>query len=200
MFVLRFFKNLIIQNRFKSILVPICILMFYFHLTLPHSVTNKKTFYTKFSLPEDTTHTVYLIPDNTESEFSTKKLKNSEHTVIGNGITYTNSNPAFWGSAILGFLCLILLLGMTIWGDEDHNWEVRKCLTKSYIKSIGFELENSIYYYHLRGKLIYKGSQKPSFGDLKKGIENFIDHSNLLEKFEGTTQKKRNSKLDKILK
>lgn len=174
--------------------------MFYFHLTLPHSVTTEKTFYTKFQFPEDTTQTVYLIPDNTESGFSTKKLKKSEHTIIGNVVTYTGSNPPFWASTVFGFLCLILLFGMTIWGDEDHNWEVRKCLTKSYIKSIGFEVENSIYYYHLRGKLIYKGAQKPSSSDLKKGIENFIEHSNLLENFEGTTQKKRNSKLDKILK
>jgi hypothetical protein len=200
MFVIRFLKNLLIENKFKSILILVCALSLHFHLNQPYSEKSEKTFYSKFKFPQDTTATVYIIPDKSDAGFTLIKLKKSEHSSSGNKITYQTPNGFFWLPTIMGSLCLIILLGMTIWGDEDHNWNVQKCLIKSHLRSIGFEVENSTYFYHLNGKVIYKGAQKPSSGDLIKGVKNFIEHSNLLENFEGTTQKKRNNKLDKILK
>ena len=176
MFILKLLKNLIRENTVKCTYILTIVGLHYFTLTLPSQSSYDVSYYTKFNLPTDTTYTVYIYESGSESGFASIKLKDSEHTVLGNKVVYKQTNPFVVVTTIIKYILLVILIISSIWGGDDGGWSYKDCLTDSYLKSVNLDVENSIYYYHLRGKLIFKSTQRALTSDLIGGVKNFIDN------------------------
>lgn len=200
---MRFIKYFILENRTKMVFLTIAIVLGYFGLTLPNKETIERSFLGKFDAPQN--HTVILYVDG-NANFETKCFENGEFKLIDtNTLQYEESNGFLIASRIFSILIFIIMLCVTIWGDEDHNWNITECRINSALHKISVDVEHvqndTFYYYYIKNKLIIKSQRKLSSksDDLYNAVEAYLEFPKLCLDYEGTTSKKRDNKLSKIL-
>jgi len=200
---MRFIKYLILENKTKMFLLLIASIFSFFALTLPKDSIIKRSFLTKFDTPQN--RTVIMFVDS-DGNYHTKSFNYDEYKLLNpNTIQYRSSNGFLLASQIFSVLIFLVLICVTIWGDEDHNWNITKCKINSTLHKISVDVENTqsgtFYYYYIKNKLIIKSSRKLSSGssDLTGAVKSYLDYPKLCLDYEGTTSRKRDNKLSQIL-
>jgi hypothetical protein len=102
----------------------------------------------------------------------------------------------------VGFIvcCIVMIVGLFA-NDDDINFSFRDIFIETLHDDVKCEMEEvgnkEIYYYTIDGKLILKSNQHKN--RVHSEVESYFKSPNLYFKFE-TKQKKRNNKLEDILK
>ena len=200
---MRFIKYLLLENKAKVVFLTIAIILSYFSLTLPNYKAYNRTFLSKFDAPQNRTVIMYV---DGGGNFETKCFENGEFKLINsNTLQYDRSDGFVFASQIFSVLIFLVLIGVTIWGDEDHNWNITKCRINSSLHKISVDVEHvqndTFYYYYIKNKLIIKSQRKLSSksDDLYNAVKSYLEFPKLCLDYEGTTSKKRDNKLSKIL-
>ena len=200
---MRFIKYLLLENKAKVVFLTIAIILSYFSLTLPNYKAYNRTFLSKFDAPQNRTVIMYV---DGGGNFETKCFENGEFKLINsNTLQYDRSDGFVFASQIFSVLIFLVLIGVTIWGDEDHNWNITKCRINSALHKISVDVEHvqndTFYYYYIKNKLIIKSQRKLSSksDDLFNAVKAYLEFPKLCLDYEGTTSKKRDNKLSKIL-
>lgn len=200
---MRFIKYLLLENKAKVVFLTIAIILSYFSLTLPNYKAYNRTFLSKFDAPQNRTVIMYV---DGNGNFETKCFENGEFKLINsNTLQYDRSDGFVFVSQIFSVLIFLVLIGVTIWGDEDHNWNITKCRINSALHKISVDVEHvqndTFYYYYIKNKLIIKSQRKLSSksDDLFNAVKAYLEFPKLCLDYEGTTSKKRDNKLSKIL-
>ena len=200
---MRFIKYLLLENKAKVVFLTIAIILSYFSLTLPNYKAYNRTFLSKFDAPQNRTVIMYV---DGGGNFETKCFENGEFKLINsNTLQYDRSDGFVFASQIFSVLIFLVLIGVTIWGDEDHNWNITKCRINSALHKISVDVEHvqndTFYYYYIKNKLIIKSQRKLSSksDDLYNAVKAYLEFPKLCLDYEGTTSKKRDNKLSKIL-
>ena len=200
---MRFIKYLLLENKAKVVFLTIAIILSYFSLTLPNYKAYNRTFLSKFDAPQNRTVIMYV---DGGGNFETKCFENGEFKLINsNKLQYDRSDGFVFVSQIFSVLIFLVLIGVTIWGDEDHNWNITKCRINSSLHKISVDVEHvqndTFYYYYIKNKLIIKSQRKLSSksDDLFNAVKAYLEFPKLCLDYEGTTSKKRDNKLSKIL-
>ena len=200
---MRFIKYLLLENKAKVVFLTIAIILSYFSLTLPNYKAYNRTFLSKFDAPQNRTVIMYV---DGGGNFETKCFENGEFKLINsNTLQYDRSDGFVFASQIFSVLIFLVLIGVTIWGDEDHNWNITKCRINSSLHKISVDVEHvqndTFYYYYIKNKLIIKSQRKLSSksDDLFNAVKAYLEFPKLCLDYEGTTSKKRDNKLSKIL-
>jgi hypothetical protein len=193
--ILRFILFSIKKNPVKITMI-ICLvgLLYPININFYHEEKEKVV-----SIFKDGTNICYVIPPE-EGSRTYKVLHFDKDQIISpDGYITTKDNTSFF--LILAWFCFIVLFIVlfisSIINDADSNWNFSGVWCDVLYKDIVCEKEGNTYYYIIDNKLLSK-SQTQSFG-FSSILENYIDNPNLFMDFEGTTQRKRNNKLDKIL-
>ena len=200
---MRFIKYLLLENKAKVVFLTIAIILLYFSLTLPNYKAYNRTFLSKFDAPQNRTVIMYV---DGGGNFETKCFENGEFKLINsNTLQYDRSDGFVFVSQIFSVLIFLVLIGVTIWGDEDHNWNITKCRINSALHKISVDVEHvqndTFYYYYIKNKLIIKSQRRLSSksDDLFNAVKAYLEFPKLCLDYEGTTSKKRDNKLSKIL-
>ena len=161
---MRFIKYLLLENKAKVVFLTIAIILSYFSLTLPNYKAYNRTFLSKFDAPQNRTVIMYV---DGGGNFETKCFENGEFKLINsNTLQYDRSDGFVFASQIFSVLIFLVLIGVTIWGDEDHNWNITKCRINSALHKISVDVEHvqndTFYYYYIKNKLIIKSQRKLS--------------------------------------
>lgn len=200
---MRFIKYFILENRTKMVFLTIAIVLGYFGLTLPNKETIERSFLSKFDAPQNRTVILYV---DGNANFETKCFENGEFKLIDtNTLQYEESNGFLIVSRIFSILIFIILLCVTVWGDDDHDWGISKCRINNTFHKVSIDVEHvqndTFYYYYIKNKLIIKSQRKLSSksDDLYNAVKEYLEFPKLCLDYEGTTSKKRDNKLSKIL-
>jgi len=190
MFLPTLLFHIITKNPTKMVLVGISILCIF----LMHQfddLTIQKTPISKFS-DAGKTHIVYLSGKNYEVESFDK------NPILKDGkITYTETHPVVMISTVITFILLLIIIVATLINDGDVGWELRDCISSTKIALVKCEIEDDIYYYHYKGKLLCKSDRQL----WSSQIINFIDQPiNLFPDFPGTKSQRRDKKLKELFK
>jgi hypothetical protein len=200
---MNFIKYLILENKTKMVFLTISIILLYIGLTLPIKTNKETSFLSKFDVPQNRTVIVFV---DENGNFQTKLFTNGDFKLINQStLEYKETNGVVVASRIFAGALLIVLLCVTIWGDDEHNWNFTKCQIKSIIHKISVDVENhangKFYYYYIKNKLIIKSDRKLSSGsdDLTRSVKSYLEYPKLCLDYEGTTSRKRDNKLTQIL-
>jgi hypothetical protein len=172
------------------VLVGISILgIFLFHQF--DDLVIQKTPISKFS-DAGKTHVVYLSGDNYEIKSFEKEPIFKDGKVF-----YTEIHPVVIISGIITFISLLIITFATLINDGDVGWELRDCISSTKIALVKCEIEDDIYYYHYKRKLLCKSDRQL----WSSQIINFIDQPiNLFPDFPGTKSQRRDKKLKELFK
>lgn len=188
MFLYNLLFHIITKNPVKIVLVGISILCIF----LMHQfddLTIQKTVISKFS-DAGKTHIVYLSGKN----YDIKSFE--EEPILKDGkIFYTTKHPVFLISTAITFILLVIINVATLINDRDVGWELRDCISSTKIALVKCEIEDDIYYYHYKGKLLCKSDHQLWSSQINKFIDQPI---NLFPDFPGTKSQRRDKKLKEL--
>ena len=190
MFLPNLLYYIVKKNPIKMVLVGISILgILLFHQF--DDLVIQKTPISKFS-DAGKTHVVYLSGDNYEIKSFEKEPIFKDGKVF-----YTEIHPVVIISGIITFISLLIIVVATLINDGDVGWELRDCISSTKIALVKCEIEDDIYYYHYKGKLLCKSDRQL----WSSQIINFIDQPiNLFPDFPGTKSQRRDKKLKELFK
>lgn len=140
---------------------------------------------------QDNGHYHYIIKDG--DTYSIKSYKDEVKSSDGK-LHYDVLHPIV-GLSFVAFIILVIVLIIFTFGDSESNWELVECWTKAKLSLVKCEIEDDIYYYHYKGKLLCKSNQQL----WSNSIENLLDQPiNLLPDFPGTKSQRRDKKLKEL--
>ncbi|CAG7581464.1 MAG: hypothetical protein SLAVMIC_00855 [uncultured marine phage] len=121
------------------------------------------------------------------------------YSVMGDKLVSDDLPFLFWGSIVIGSICLICVVVAHF--ERELSWEYKEVKADVLMGEIINSREDDFIYYHLRGKLIGKSHVDKGLNNyrLRENMKVYVRTPNLLEDFEGTTSEKREKRLGKIL-
>ena len=170
------------------IFVGICFLSFY----LMNNINDLKSESNIISQFQDNGQYHYIIKD--ENSYSIKSYKSEVKSTDGK-LYYYVLHPIVGLSFVAFIISVIVLIIFTINNDCETGWELSECWTSAKLSLVKCEIEDDIYYYHYRGKLLCKSERQLWPSQLNKFIDQPI---NLLPDFPGTKSQRRDKKLKEL--
>lgn len=175
-------------------MISMGIFFFCYFLTIKiDDITYSDNIISKF---QDNGNYHYIIRDsNSKGSYSIKSYDEEIKSTDGK-LHYKQINPiSIILIIIMIFLGVFLFLVTII--DDDTGWEISESWTESKLYLVKCEVEDGIYYYHYKGKLLTQCKHQLMTYEVTSYLRNPI---NLLPDFTGTKSQKRDNKLDEIFK
>ena len=189
MLILQFILTLIKNNPWKVFFLGICILSGYLMFNVD-SLKLESNIISKF---EDVGKYHYIIKD--DDSYSIKSYEKEVKSTDGK-LYYEELHPVAVVSFIVFLVISIVLCLVTFIGDDEVSWELSECWINSKLSLVKCEVEDDVYYYHYRGKLLVKSEKQLWDSQLVDYLNQPI---NLLPDFPGTKSQRRDKKLKELL-
>lgn len=135
----------------------------------------------------------YVIPVGSDSYIV--KSFNDPMEIINNKITYKDVHVVVVISAVVLFLISICLFLASIGIEDSATWDFGDCYSNAKLRMVKCELEDGIYYYHYKGKLIATSDVNLYSHSLEKCLSSPI---NIYPDFPGTKEQRRDKKLKEL--
>jgi len=90
---------------------------------------------------------------------------------------------------------VIFIVTLTNIDNDEVGWQISESWTQAKLSLVKCELEDDVYYYHYRGKLLVKSDQQLWSSQIQHHL---TDHLNLLPDFPGTKKERRDKKLKEL--
>lgn len=187
MLILQFILTLIKSNPWKMFFLGICILSGYLMFNVD-SLKLESNIISKF---EDSGKYNYIIKDG--KSYSIKSYEKEVRSTDGK-LHYEELHPVAAVSFIV-FLVVIFIVTLTSIDNDEVGWQISESWIEAKLSLVKCELEDDVYYYHYRGKLLVKSEQQLSSSQIQNRL---TDHLNLLPDFPGTKKERRDKKLKEL--
>jgi len=194
MIYLHYFKNLLIKNPIKVVMIGLLILLWNLGNNLKPQ-TNEDHFIHSMKYESKW---LYITRDN-KGSYSVVTF-DKEPKVVGDKIVYQSTNDAIV-PICLGFIILVIVLIVSsVIPEEDANWgfsDIWKDTKINYnMGLISCEIEDEIYYYIFKDRLLTTSKYQLSSYDLSNRLDKFPYST--LPKFPGTKEERRDKKLKEL--
>lgn len=190
MLILQFILTLIKSNPWKVFFLGICILSGYLMFNV-ESLKLESKIISKF---EDGGKYHYIIKDG--KSYSIKSYEKEVKSTDGK-LHYEELHPVAVVSFILFVVISIVIFIVTLTNidNDEVGWQISESWIEAKLSLVKCELEDDVYYYHYRGKLLVKSKQQLSSSQIQNRL---TDHLNLLPDFPGTKKERRDKKLKEL--
>jgi hypothetical protein len=188
MLALQFIWTLIKKNPVKTILLGICLLCWQVALNTDDIKCDSNI----ISQFQDAGEYHYIIKDG--KSYSIKSYNKEVKSTDGK-LHYQEPHPlAIVSIAVLIFSVLFLFIS-TLIGDDTAGWTISECWNRAKLNLVKCEVEDDIYYYHYKGKLLVQ-SKHQLWSDK---VASYLNQPlNLLPDFPGTKAQRRDKKLKEL--
>lgn len=190
MLILQFILTLIKNNPWKVFFLGICILSGYLMFNV-ESLKFESNIILKF---EDAGKYHYIIKD--DDSYSIKSYE-KEVKSTDSKLHYEGLHPVAAVSFIVFLVISIVIFIVTLTSidNDEVGWQISESWNDAKMSLVRCEIEDDIYYYHYRGKLLVKSEQQLSSSQIQNRL---TDHLNLLPDFPGTKKERRDKKLKEL--
>lgn len=190
MLILQFILTLIKSNPWKMFFLGICILSGYLMFNV-ESLKLESKIISKF---EDGGKYHYIIKDGKSYSIKSyvKEVKSTDSK-----LHYEELHPVAVVSFIVFLVISIVIFIVTLTNidNDEVGWQISESWTQAKLSLVKCELEDDVYYYHYRGKLLVKSDQQLWSSQIQHHL---TDHLNLLPDFPGTKKERRDKKLKEL--
>lgn len=189
MLILQFILTLIKSNPWKMFFLGICILSGYLMFNV-ESLKLESKIISKF---EDGGKYHYIIKDG--KSYSIKSYVKEVKSTDGK-LHYEELHPVAVVSFIVFLVISIVIFIVTLTNidNDEVGWQISESWTQAKLSLVKCELEDDVYYYHYRGKLLVKSEQQL----WSSQIQHHLTDLNLLPDFPGTKKERRDKKLKEL--
>lgn len=191
MLILQFILTLIKSNPWKVFFLSTCILSGYLMFNV-ESLKLESKIISKF---EDGGKYHYIIKDG--KSYSIKSYEKEVKSTDGK-LHYEELHPVAVVSFIIFLVISIVIFIVTLTSidNNDVGWQMSESWGDAKMSLVRCEIEDDIYYYHYRGKLLIKSDHQLRASQLADYLN---QHINLLPDFPGTKSQRRDKKLKELL-
>ena len=189
MLALQFIWTLIKKNPVKSILLGICLLCY----QVASNTNDIKCDSNIISQFQDAGEYHYIIKDG--KSYTIKSYEKEVKSTDGK-LHYQDPHPLAIVSIIVLVLLGLFLFIATVIGDDAVGWEIEDSWNDAKMSLVRCEIEDDIYYYHYRGKMLIQSNHQLWASQLADYLNQPI---NLLPDFPGTKSQRRDKKLKELL-
>jgi hypothetical protein len=188
MLVLYFLKSVLVKNPIKLSLIAVSFILGILILKLDRTEIKKRV------IVQYTDGSEYHYVTKSGDEYRVKSF-DEPMEVIDDSITFTEIHPLVAISYVLLFLIVILLFLAPIGIDDSATWDFSECLSLAKLSLVRCEVEDDVYYYHYRGKLLIKSDCQILSSNLEKFLKEPIG---IYPDFPGTKKERRDKKLKEL--
>lgn len=191
-FYLKLLKKIIQYNVGKSIQILLIIILLSIDANL-----NSKTILSKRIIHEfkDTSNGNWVYVEASPT-YSSTSFDKRQYIYRDKTIRYFDYNGLF-------IFLIVISVGAASFMD-DADWEIDKCISKTYLPYVKMDYENTQngieYTYSFKGRLLCKSHHMIDNYHLENKISGVLETPNLYLPYDGTKSEIRNNKLDNILK
>jgi hypothetical protein len=189
MLALQFILTLIKKNPVKSILLGICLLCY----QVASNTNDIKCDSNIISQFQDAGEYHYIIKDG--KSYTIKSYEKEVKSTDGK-LHYQDPHPLAIVSIIVLVLLGLFLFIATVIGDDTVGWEIEDSWNYAKMSLVRCEIEDDIYYYHYRGKMLIQSNHQLWASQLADYLNQPL---NLLPDFPGTKSQRRDKKLKELL-
>ncbi len=185
--ILNTFKYFLTKNPIKIIFFLIVGTLFYLSYRMdPIDIKIVKPIYT-FTISDNAHYYTYLEDNNPYTILS------QEYPDKNNKLTIKKTNDDRYFFLTLTSIVLFMIFITSFSNDDDVNWEIKDVIANHRISNIETEMENNIYTYTYKGKLLFETTYRIDSSHLKDIMVTFIKNPNLFPDYE--TKKSRRKRL-----
>ena len=192
MIYLFYLRNLLIRNPIKLVMIGLIFFLCSTAINLKPQI-NETHFISKINYESNW---LYVIRSD-KGEISVLSFNQEPKTIGGNRIVYESTPDAIVPIIIFIVFLLILLIVFSLIPEEDINWQLDEIWEQTQINSISCEIEDDIFYYVYRNRLLKISKVQLSSSDLSNILSRFTYST--LPVFPGTKKERRDKKLKEIL-
>lgn len=175
------------KNPVKIILLSIFGILLYLSYKMePIHIKIVKPIY-KFTISDNAYYYTYLENSKPYTVLSQDELDKNNKLAIKE----KNDDKYFCMTLISIILLLIFITSFS--KDDDVNWEIKEVISNYRISNVETEMENDIYTYTYKGKLLIQTSYKLDISYIKDALKSYSDNPNLFPDYE--TKKQRRKRL-----
>jgi len=142
---------------------------------------------------------IYSFTISNNAHYYTYLKNNSPYTVLSqeypdknNKLTIKEVNDVRGLCITITFIILFMLF-ITSFSNDDVNWEIEDVIANHKISKIETDIENDIYTYTYKGRLLLQTSYRIDGSHLRDIMKSFAQNPNLFPEYE--TKKKRRKRL-----
>jgi hypothetical protein len=143
---------------------------------------------------EDSGEYNYIIKDG--KSYSIKSYEKEVRSTDGK-LHYEELHPVAAVSFIVFLVISIVIFIVTLTSidNDEVGWQISESWIEAKLSLVKCELEDDVYYYHYRGKLLVKSEQQLSSSQIQNRL---TAHLNLLPDFPSTKKERRDKKLKEL--
>lgn len=183
--ILNTFKYFLSKNPIKIIFFLIFGTLFYLSYRMdPIDVKIVKPIYT-FTISDNAHYYTYLENNNPYTILS------QEYPDKNNKLTIKKTNDDRYFSLILTSIVLFVMLITSFSKDDDVNWEIKDVIANHRISNVETEMENNIFTYTYKGKLLSQTTYRMDNSYIKDVLESFLENPNLFPDYESKKQRRK---------
>lgn len=185
--ILNTFKYFLTKNPIKIIFFLIVGTLFYLSYRMdPIDIKIVKPIYT-FTISDNAHYYTYLENNNPYTILS------QEYPDKNNKLTIKKTNDDRYFFLTLTSIVLFMIFITSFSNDDDVNWEIKDVIAHHRISNVETEIENNIYTYTYKGKLLFQTTYRVDISHLKDIMTTFLENPNLFPDYE--TKKSRRKRL-----
>lgn len=185
--ILNTFKYFLSKNPIKIIFFLIFGTLFYLSYRMdPIDVKIVKPIYS-FAIGDNAHYYTYLENNNPHTVLSQDDLDKNKK------LTIKEVNDVRGLCITITFIILFMLFITSFSNDSDVNWEIKDVIANHRISNVETEMENNIYTYTYKGKLLFETTYRTDSSHLKDIMVTFLKNPNLFPDYE--TKKSRRKRL-----
>ncbi len=159
-----------------------------FILNLTDPVKDKTSFIEPIEIKGET----FYLYNSSNSSSGYGIMKQPEDTVIeGNYFVEYRTDYTFIFLIVASSLLFLIVVVMTLYPDEEVNWDFKWSRTKSMVKKVDLEIEDNIYYYYVKDRLIHKSDLRLTEHEVRRHLKNYISTPNLYPKIKTKAMQRR---------